>query len=189
MKKSNIVKKMFVLSVLIMSITLSVAINEAFGAELMNNITEKPLFSQTFPLNVLRGDVSVSLDWLERPGDFALTVKYWGMLTQEGPVNVYMNFNGVSRDFITLHEMPDRKQKLVIYSMQPMVTDSNGIARVRELESWEVVDRDLFKNAVYYKQFGKNLIELIFFANGRWEGNPKENNRNWICEFTPPENI
>ena len=132
------------------------------------------------------GSVQVRLDWLERPGDFALTIIYWGQLTQAGPVNLWMNLNGVNREMIALNEMPDRRQRLTIYSSQPTTTDEEGKTRIRPLEAWERVDPDLFRNAAYYPQFGQNRLEFKFFVNGRWDGDPERDNGNYFCTFQPP---
>lgn len=132
------------------------------------------------------GNVHVQLDWLERPGDFALTICYWGPLTQEGAVNVWLQLNGSYRELVTLNEMPDRHQRVTIYSSQPTVTNEAGKTSIRPLESWERVDPELFSRAAYYPQFGQNHLEFKFFANGRWEGDPHRDNANYVLTFIPP---
>ncbi|MBF0545714.1 MAG: hypothetical protein HQM08_14820 [Candidatus Riflebacteria bacterium] len=161
--------------------------NLLFGNTMENLKPDKPISSSDVMLDVVDGAIQVKLDWLERPGEFALTVLYWGPLTQEGNVNLWVNFNGVSRNFLTLCEMPDRRQMLVIYSFQPTIKSSDGNVQIRELQPWEIVDTNLFQNSAYYKEFGTNSIEFKFFANGRWEGDRKNNNQNWRCVFSPPK--
>ena len=132
------------------------------------------------------GQVSVSVDWLARPGEFMVTIDYFGYLTQEGMVNAWMSINGVQREFVTMKvELPNRHQKIRFLSFHPM-TGKKGPASLKKLEPSDVVDYLLFRNAPYYPQFGKFILEIKFFANGRWDGNANEGNKNFVFEFNSP---
>jgi len=157
----------------------------AFGA---GANPERVAFRQAARLVPLDGDVEVTLDWLERPGEFALTIRYWGPLTQEGPVNVYLDLNGVRRTMVTLTELPNRHQMVKILSFQPTRVDADGRTALRPLAPGEIVDPELFRNAAWYPQFGANCLEFKFYVNGRWEGDPKSqaHNGNWRVTFNPP---
>ncbi|MFZ2959305.1 MAG: hypothetical protein WA705_20655 [Candidatus Ozemobacteraceae bacterium] len=157
------------------------AVAAVFGAQPERVICTKQLTKAAH----LGGEISVNLDWLERPGDFALTISYWGQLTQEGPVNVWISLNGIERNFVTLTELSNRRQTVRIMSYQPTTTDSEGKNTIRPLEDFERVDPEFFRNAAYYAPFGQNTLEFKFFANGRWEGDPTKSNENYVVTFAP----
>lgn len=125
------------------------------------------------------GIVTVRMEWLTRPGEFALEIDYFGYLTQEGPVNLFLMVNGVTREFLTLkEEMPNRHQRVRILSFHPTTT-KKGPNALKKLSSAEMVDYLLFKNAPYYPQFGEVLLEMKFFANGRWDGDGNNSDGNF----------
>ena len=132
------------------------------------------------------GKVSVTLEWLTRPGEFALNIEYFGYLTQEGPVNLFLLVNGVKREFLTLkEEMPNRHQRIRLISFHPTTSKAGPNALVK-LAKHEVVDYLLFKNAPYYSQFGEVKIEMKFFAHGRWDGDGNRGNENYRFSFKNP---
>jgi hypothetical protein len=125
------------------------------------------------------GKVKVKLDWLRRPGEMALTITYYGYLTQEGMVNLYINVNGETREFLTMKkELQNRAQQIKLISFHP-TTNDNGVNRLSKLRKDTVVDSLLFKNAPYYSCFGDVNISFKFFANGRWDGDGTRNNENY----------
>ena len=129
------------------------------------------------------GEVRVTWQWLARPGEMAVTIDYFGYLTQEGTVNLYLDLNGVKREFLTMQEeLPNRIQRIRILSFHPSVNE-NGVNVLKTLPAADIVDYKLFKNAPYYPQFGKVRMELKFFANGRWDGDANRNNENYLFEF------
>ncbi|MBF0502738.1 MAG: hypothetical protein HQM09_21570 [Candidatus Riflebacteria bacterium] len=171
-----------IFTAVLLYVFLGCSLATAFGAE-----PERVIFSKRIPMHANRGgEISVTMDWLERPGEFALTITYWGQLTQEGPVNVWMNLNGVERGFVTLTELPDRHQMVRILSYQPTATNADGGTILRSLEDYERVDIDFFSKAGYYTAFGQNRLECKFFVNGRWEGDPGNNDSNYVFTFIPP---
>jgi len=132
------------------------------------------------------GEVTVTFDWLARPGEFALTIEYFGYLTQEGMVNAYLSVNGIQREFITLkEELPNRHQRIKILSFHPMDTKKGGKG-LKKISSNEMIDYMLFRNAPYYPQFGEVQIEIKFFANGRWDGDGNRNDANYVFNFKSP---
>ncbi|HOT28141.1 MAG TPA: hypothetical protein PLU72_08115 [Candidatus Ozemobacteraceae bacterium] len=143
---------------------------------------EEPIGARAHTFVDADGEVSVTVEWLRRPGEFAVTIEYYGYLTQEGMVNCYLSINGISREFITMkEETPARRQRIRILSFHPTV--GRGL---RPLGPGEIVDYLLFRNAPYYPQFGKFEIELKFFANGRWDGDGNNSNDNYRAAFDCP---
>ncbi len=143
------------------------------------------LESQKKTISDKDGEVTVTLEFLNRPGEFALTIHYFGYLTQEGPVNCWLEVNGIQREFVTLSELPDRSQQVKILSFHPSVLE-DGVNRLRELGKDEMVDYLLFRNAPYFPQLGNVKVALKFFANGRWDGDGNHENDNYRFEFTGP---
>jgi hypothetical protein len=134
-----------------------------------------------------QGEVTVTLDWLRRPGEFALTIDYYGYLTQEGIVNAYLSVNGTQREFITMkEELSNRHQRIRILSFHPTAKVKGNANRLATIADSEVIDYLLFKNAPYYPQFGTVKIELKFFAHGRWDGDGNCNNENYCFKFVNP---
>jgi len=132
------------------------------------------------------GQVKVQMEWLRRPGEFALEIEYFGYLTQEGMVNFFIEINGIKREFVTFkEEMPNRTQKIRILSFHPIINKDGG-DQMKQLLNSEQVDYMLFRNAPYYDQFGKVHVEIKFFANGRWDGDSNKSNSNFIFEFDSP---
>jgi len=129
------------------------------------------------------GIVKIRVDWFKSPGEMALTITYNGYLTQEGLANFYLKINGEQREFLTMRqEMKNRAQRTRIISFHPTIRDKK-INRLVELPSDTIVDKLLFKNAPYYKQFGQLDIEIIFFCHGRWDGDGNNNNENYRFSF------
>ncbi|MEW6712118.1 MAG: hypothetical protein AB1403_20025 [Candidatus Riflebacteria bacterium] len=142
--------------------------------------------SQTQKVVDADGEVSVRVDWLERPGEMAITITYYGYLTQEGMANVYLNVNGEAREFLTMKkELKNRAQRLRIISFHPTVVE-DGINKLSRIPDDSMVDSLLFKNAPYYQQFGELVIEAKFFCHGRWDGDGNNNNENYRFVFTSP---
>ncbi|HNW36250.1 MAG TPA: hypothetical protein PKM25_15025 [Candidatus Ozemobacteraceae bacterium] len=132
------------------------------------------------------GEVNITLEWLRRPGEFAMTIDYYGFLTQEGPVNFYLDINGTRREFVTMgEELKDRHQRIRILSFHPCI-EQDGANGLKPLASGEVVDYLLFRTAPYYPQFGKVDIEMKFFAHDRWDGDGNKNNENYRISFSCP---
>jgi len=130
--------------------------------------------------------ISLRMDWFNRPGEMALTVTYYGYLTQEGMVNFYINVNGEQREFVTMkQEMKNRAQRVRMISFHPTVKHKK-VNKLAEIPSDTVVDHLLFRNAPYYKQFGSCNVEFIFFAHGRWHGDSSNNNENFRVSFESP---
>lgn len=146
----------------------------------------EPMGVQTHRFVDRDGEVKLTVEWLRRPGEFAVTIEYYGYLTQEGRVNCYLDLNGTRREFITLREsVSDRHQRIRILSFHPTVAlgESRGL---KKLTSDEVVDYLLFTNAPYYPQFGNVNIEMKFFSHGRWDGDGNNNNENYRISFPCP---
>lgn len=132
------------------------------------------------------GEVTLTLDWLRRPGEFALTIDYYGYLTQEGMVNAFLSVNQTNREFITLREeLPNRHQRIRILSFHP-TTGKKGPKSLKKLAPVEMVDYPLFLNAPYYPTFGTVNIEVKFFANSRWDGDSQRGNGNYQVTFASP---
>ncbi len=146
----------------------------------------EPIGVQTHRFVDRDGEVKLTVEWLRRPGEFAVTIDYYGYLTQEGRVNCYLDLNGTRREFITLRESDsDRHQRIRILSFHPTVT--RGTTRgLKKLASDEVVDYLLFTNAPYYPQFGAVNIEMKFFSHGRWDGDANNDNDNYKIRFPCP---
>lgn len=146
----------------------------------------EPIGVQTHTFTDRDGEVKLTVEWLRRPGEFAVTIDYYGYLTQEGRVNCYLDINGTKREFITLREnFSNRHQRIRILSFHPTV--SSGVSRgLKKLMSDEVVDYLLFTNTPYYPQFGKVNIEMKFFSHGRWDGDGNNNNENYNISFPCP---
>jgi len=149
---------------------------------LMPLMPAKPVASQTVAFQAAGRDIAAVFSRLERPGEFALTITYWGPLTQEGPVNLWISLNGETREFITLHELANRHQTITLLSFHPIDPKADGPARL-PLAPWERVDPGFFRNACYEPELGENHLEFIFFAHGRWDGNPEQHNANYTCSF------
>lgn len=146
----------------------------------------EPIGVQTHRFVDRDGEVKLTVEWLRRPGEFAVTIDYYGYLTQEGRVNCYLDLNGTRREFITLREnVSDRHQQIRILSFHPTVTHGNTRG-LKKLTSDEVVDYLLFTNAPYYPQFGTVNIEMKFFSHGRWDGDGNNNNENYKISFPCP---
>lgn len=129
------------------------------------------------------GSVKIRVDWLKSPGEMMLTITYNGFLTQEGLANFYLKINGEQREFMTMRqEMKNRAQRIKIISFHPTKRDKK-INRLVQLPADTIVDKLLFKNAPYYKQFGTLDIEIIFFCHGRWDGDGNNNNENYRFSF------
>jgi len=132
------------------------------------------------------GEVAVTMEWLRRPGEFSMTIDYYGYLTQEGHVNFYLEINGTRREFVTMsEELSDRHQRIRILSFHPSI-ERDGARGLKPLAPGEVVDYLLFRTAPYYPQFGKANIELKFFANDRWDGDGNNGNENYKITFPCP---
>lgn len=149
----------------------------------------EPIGVQTHRFVDQDGEVRLTVEWLRRPGEFAVTIDYFGYLTQEGRVNCYLDLNGTRREFITLREsVSDRHQRIRILSFHPTVT--RGTTRgLKKLTSDEVVDYLLFTNAPYYPQFGTVNIEMKFFSHGRWDGDGNNENENYRISFPCPVRV
>ncbi|MBP7634995.1 hypothetical protein KBA41_12570 [Candidatus Ozemobacteraceae bacterium] len=146
----------------------------------------EPIGVQTHRFVDRDGEVKLTVEWLRRPGEFAVTIDYYGYLTQEGRVNCFLDLNGTRREFITLREsFADRHQRIRILSFHPTVTRGNARS-LKKLTSDEVVDYLLFTNAPYYPQFGTVNIEMKFFSHGRWDGDGNNNNENYRISFPCP---
>lgn len=144
------------------------------------------LHSETQVLKDDDGEVRVTLDWLESPGEMALTIDYYGYLTQEGMANIYLQLNGEERQFLTmLEELPDRSQRIKVMSYHPTVID-NGVNKIAPLPGNIMVDSLLFRNAAYYAQFGPTKIEMKFFCHSRWDGDSSNDNHNFVFVFNSP---
>lgn len=142
--------------------------------------------SETRDITDADGTVSVRVDWLQRPGEMAMTITYNGFLTQEGLANFYIEVNGEQREFMTMkQELKNRAQRIRIISFHPTCRIEN-INRLMELPENTIVDRLLFRNAPYYKQFGELNVALKFFIHGRWDGDSNNNNENFRFTFTSP---
>lgn len=142
--------------------------------------------SETKEIKDQNGTINVRIDWLKRPGEMALTVTYYGYLTQEGMVNFYINVNGEQREFLTFkQEMKSRAQRIRLLSFHPTVKHKK-VNKLAELPEDTMVDHLLFRNAPYYKQFGSCDVEIIFFAHGRWHGDSSKNNENFRISFESP---
>ncbi len=147
---------------------------------------EDVLASRTLTCKDADGEVKVTMEWLRRPGEMALTIEYFGYLIQEGTVNFYLEVNGIRREFCTFQEqLPSRAQRIRFRSFHP-TTVHKGVTKLKTLPPGEVVDYLLFRNAAYYPQFGKTHIELKFFAHGRWDGDSNHGNANYVFEFESP---
>ncbi len=146
----------------------------------------EPIGVQTHSFVDRDGEVKLTVEWLRRPGEFAVTIDYYGYLTQEGRVNCYLDLNGTRREFITLREnISDRHQRIRILSFHPTVS-RGGSRGLKKLTSDELVDYLLFTNAPYYPQFGTVNIEMKFFSHGRWDGDDNNNNENYKISFPCP---
>ncbi|HNV69654.1 MAG TPA: hypothetical protein PKO06_08160, partial [Candidatus Ozemobacteraceae bacterium] len=101
-----------------------VAFMMSFAAEVMAGLAprdEDPVAVQRKTISDFDGECTVTVEWLRRPGEFALTIDYFGYLTQEGRVNLYLEVNGARREFLTLtEELPNRHQRIRILSFHPM---------------------------------------------------------------------
>lgn len=147
---------------------------------------ETVLAKQTQTIKDADGEVKVTMEWFQRPGEMALGIEYFGYLIQEGTVNFYLDLNGTRREFSTLRTtLPNRAQKIRFVSFHPSVNDG-GVNKLKPLPPSDLVDYLLFQNAAYYPQFGKNRIELKFFAHGRWDGDGNHGNANYVFEFESP---
>ena len=133
-------------------------------------------------------EVSVRYEWLNRPGEMAVTIDYYGYLIQEGMVNLYLEVNGEAREFVTLRqELPNRKQRIRLISYRPLKEPGKvGSNALLDLGPHEVVDHLLFRNAPYYAEFGEVRVEMKFFAHGRWDGDLSNNNGNYVFSFKSP---
>ncbi|MGM0598269.1 MAG: hypothetical protein ACQETH_00510 [Candidatus Rifleibacteriota bacterium] len=172
----NQLKKIFATSI----IALICSLIPGYGAMKDMEIIE----TQSQTIKDDDGEVTVRLDWLNRPGEMAITVFYNGYLTQEGLTNLYICVNGENRDFVTMKkELKNRAQKLRIISFHPTVK-KDGVNRLAKIPNDSIVDGLLFKNAPYYKQFGDVDIELKFFCHGRWDGDGNKNNENYHFKFS-----
>lgn len=156
-----------------------------FGSELHE---DSPIAKQSQSISDNDGKVTVTCEWLKRPGEMALTIDYYGYLIQEGMVNFYIEVNGEQREFLTMiKELPDRSQRVRLISFHPIRKKmEKGISALKKLEDHTLVDHLLFRNAPYYSALGKVRIELKFFAHGRWDGDSKKDNGNFVFEFTSP---
>ncbi len=144
------------------------------------------IHSETKTIQDHEGTVSLTVDWLKRPGELALTVEYFGYLTQEGMVNFYISVNGERREFITLRrETDNRAQKIKLLSFHPTKKIEN-VNRLMKLPEETLVDSLLFRNVPYYKQFGEMTVEIIFFCHSRWDGDGNKNNDNYRFKFQSP---
>lgn len=146
----------------------------------------EPIAKKSHKFVDLDGEVIITVEWLRRPGEFAVNIDYWGYLTQEGNVNCYLDINGTRREFITLQEnKKNRRQRIRILSFHPTVErgESRGL---KPLNPDEMVDYLLFRNTPYYPQFGNVNIEMKFFANGRWDGDGNNYNENYKISFDCP---
>jgi len=142
--------------------------------------------SETKEIKDANGTIKLRMDWLNRPGEMALTVTYYGYLTQEGMVNFYIDVNGERREFVTMkQEMKNRAQRIRLLSFHPTVKDKK-VNRLAKLPNDTVVDHLLFRNAPYYQQFGSCNVEIIFFVHGRWHGDSTKNNANFCVSFASP---
>lgn len=147
---------------------------------------EDPIAVQKKSIADMDGECTVTVEWLRRPGEFALNIDYFGYLTQEGMVNLYLEINGVRREFLTLtEELPNRHQRIRILSFHPM-TGKKGPNGLKKLAPVEMVDYLLFQNAPYYPQFGTLQVQVKFFAHGRWDGDGNRGNENFVYEFQSP---
>lgn len=153
---------------------------------MMRSPDEEPIGTRTHTFTDRDGEVTVTVEWLRRPGEFAVAIDYYGYLTQEGMANCYLSINGISRDFITLkEETPARHQRIRILSFHPSLAGKSGRG-LRPLGPGELVDYLLFRNAPYYPQFGRFEIEMKFFANGRWDGDGNNSDNNYKIAFDCP---
>lgn len=176
MKSQGMMKFQFLL------VLLLVLCHSAFLGATEIRLPADPVSEQTATFTAGRREVSVTFARLERPGEFSVTVKYWGPLTQEGPVNMWISLNGVTREMITLHELSDRRQTITLLSFHPIDPHAKGTA-LTPLPPTTIVDPDFFRQACYEAEFGQNQLEFIFFAHGRWDGDQNHNNANYSCRF------
>ncbi|HOY65354.1 MAG TPA: hypothetical protein PLP29_00615 [Candidatus Ozemobacteraceae bacterium] len=185
MKSSN-KQRFFLLIALLITLFLTTAASFASLTTDETGDDEQPLAHRSRTITDRDGEVTVSLEWLRRPGEFALTIDYYGYLTQEGPVNLYLSVNGTQREFVTLPaELENRHQRIRILSFHPTrVTE--GARGLRSLARDEAVDYLLFRNAPYYPQFGEVEIEMKFFAHDRWDGDANAGNGNYRVSFACP---
>lgn len=147
------------------------------------------LASQKDTIRDDNGQVTVQIDWLERPGEFALTIDYFGYLTQEGMANLYLEVNGSCREFLTMREeLPDRTQRIRILSFHPLKKKA-GPNMLKPLPKSSLVDHLLFANAPYYSELGKIHIEVKFFIHGRWDGDGNNNDGNFVFEFANTQKV
>lgn len=155
------------------------------GARILSEDAE-PIGKRAHTFTDLDGEVTVTVEWLRRPGEFAVTIDYYGYLTQEGRVNCFLDINGTKREFVTLQEeAAGRHQRIKILSFHPTVErgESRGL---KPLEPGEIVDYLLFRNTPYYPQFGNVNIEMKFFAHDRWDGDGNKQNGNYTVSFGCP---
>lgn len=144
------------------------------------------IHSQTKTIIDANGKVTVKVDWLERPGEMAITIIYYGYLTQEGLTNLFLSVNGETREFLTMKkELKNRAQKLRIISFHPTVF-KDGVNQLAQIPDDTIVDSLLFRKAPYYQQFGELIIEVKFFCHGRWDGDSNNNNENYRFVFNSP---
>ncbi|HEY9072204.1 MAG TPA: hypothetical protein VIV61_18230, partial [Candidatus Ozemobacteraceae bacterium] len=152
MKSSN-KWRFFLLTALLICLVLTTASFASLTTD-GNGDDDQPLAQRSRTITDGDGEVTVTLEWLRRPGEFALTIDYYGYLTQEGPVNLYLAVNGTQREFVTLPaELENRHQRIRILSFHPTRV-SEGSRSLRSLARDETVDYLLFRNAPYYPQFG-----------------------------------
>lgn len=174
----NQLKKLFFLSLIIVAALSS----SGYAAMADVNI----VYSQTASVVDAEGEVKVRVDWLERPGEMAITITYNGYLTQEGMANVYLSVNGEAREFLTMKkELKNRAQKLRIMSFHPTISEK-GINKLSRIPDDTLIDSLLFRNAPYYQQFGELVIEAKFFCHGRWDGDGNNNDENYRFVFNSP---
>ncbi|HMM61929.1 MAG TPA: hypothetical protein PKC25_17560, partial [Candidatus Rifleibacterium sp.] len=86
---------------LILLLTVLLFITIEAGAQ-MNDLDI--INSETRDITDADGTVSVRVDWLQRPGEMAMTITYNGFLTQEGLANFYIEVNGEQREFMTMKQ-------------------------------------------------------------------------------------
>ncbi len=174
----NQLLKIALLSIVIMSISALPGVAAMADLNIIHSQTETVVDAD--------GQVSVRVDWLERPGEMAITIIYNGYLTQEGLTNFFLSVNGEAREFLTMKkEMKNRAQKLRIISFHPTVL-KKGVNRLAQIPDDTLVDSLLFRNAPYYQQFGELVIEAKFFCHGRWDGDGNNNDENYRFVFNSP---
>lgn len=149
---------------------------------------EAPIRSLSQSRNSKSEEVTVTVGFLNRPGEFSLEIRYYGVLLQEGAVNCFLDVNGTSREFVCLaQEQEDGSRRVKILSFHPVVRgEDQGPNRLRAIQVGELVDYLLFRTAPYYPQLGKVKVTVRFFSNGRYGNDGNKIGGAYHFEFESP---